>query len=179
MNISESVELIPAVSSDLSGIFELYKAAIAHLDACGMHFWDFNSYPNASDLSEDVRRGELYCVRDSGTGRIAACVVLNTGYDEQYNNAQWQYETDRPLIVHRLCIHPDFQNRGLGRAVMHAVEAWGTRHNFTAIRLDAFSGNPASLALYEHLGFRKAGETNWTKGMFWLMEKRIQEDAAV
>jgi|WetSurMetagenome_2_1015567.scaffolds.fasta_scaffold231142_2 RimJ/RimL family protein N-acetyltransferase len=179
MNTSESVELISAVFFNLSEIFELYKDAIAHLDACGMHFWDFNWYPNASVLSEDAHRGELYYVRDGGTCRIAACVVLNTEYDEQYNNAQWQYETDRPLIVHRLCLHPDFQNCGLGKAVMHAVEAWGKKHNFTAIRLDAFSGNPASLALYEHLGFRKAGEANWTKGLFWLMEKSLQEDADI
>jgi GNAT superfamily N-acetyltransferase len=173
MNKIESAELVPAVSAGLSEIFELYKAAIAHLDECGMHFWDFNRYPSAADLAEDVRRGELYCVRDNATGRIAACVVLSTDYDEQYNNAQWEYPSDKPLIVHRLCIHPDFQNRGLGRAVMSAAGEWGKMRGFTVMRLDAFSGNPASLALYTHMGFRKAGEAYWIKGMFWLMEKKI------
>mgnify|MGYP000910974388 FL=1 len=173
MNKTESVRLIPAPASDLPEIFGLYKAAIAHLDACGMHFWDFNRYPNAEVLTADRMRGELYCARDGGTGRIAACIVLSTEYDEQYNNAQWEYPSDRPLIVHRLCIHPDFQNKGLGRAVMRAAEALGRERGFTVIRLDAFSGNPASLALYGHLGFRKAGEANWTKGMFWLMEKSL------
>ena len=173
MNNTEPAELFPASSSDLPEIFDLYKAAIAHLDECGMHFWDFNWYPNADDLSGDVKRGELYCVHDSGTGRIAACVVLNSGHDEQYTNAQWKYPSDRPLIVHRLCIHPDFQNRGLGKNIMRAVEKWGKTHSFYVIRLDAFSGNPASLTLYSHLGFRKAGEANWTKGMFWLMEKKL------
>lgn len=177
MNKTESVELLSASSSDLPEIFELYKSAIAHLDACGMHFWDFNWYPNADVLTADQKRGELYCTRDSVTGRIAACIVLSTEYDEQYNNAQWEYQSDRPLIIHRLCIHPGFQNRGLGRAVMSAAENWAEKHGFTVIRLDAFSGNPASLALYEHLGFRKAGEANWTKGMFWLMEKELPYNA--
>ncbi|MCK9169461.1 MAG: GNAT family N-acetyltransferase [Treponema sp.] len=173
MNKTESAELTTASISDLPEIYELYKAAIAHLDECGMHFWDFNWYPSKDVLTADQQKKELYCVRDGGSGRIAACVVLSTEYDEQYTSAQWKYQSDRPLIVHRLCIHPDFQNKGLGKTVMRAVEEWGKLHSFNVIRLDAFSGNAASLTLYSHLGFRKAGEANWTKGMFWLMEKKL------
>ena len=173
MQKSENEELVRAVSSDLPGIFGLYKAAIAHLTAQGLHFWDFNWYPNADILTQDVEKGDLYVVKDAPSGRIAACVVLNTDFDEQYRNGRWEYETESPFIVHRLCIHPDFQNRGLGKRVMQAAEAEGRARGFTAVRLDAYSGNQASLALYEHLGFRKAGEANWVKGMFWLMEKKL------
>lgn len=179
MNTIEPVNFFPATVTDLPEIFGLYKAAIAHLDECGMHFWDFSWYPDAEVLTADQKHGDLYGVRDSVTERIAACVVLNTEYDEQYDNAKWKYPSDRPLIVHRLCIHPDFQNRGLGKAVMQAAETWSRKRGFTVIRLDAYSGNPASLALYGHLGFRKAGEANWTKGTFWLMEKDLNQKTAV
>jgi RimJ/RimL family protein N-acetyltransferase len=171
-----NVSLEPAAETDLDEIYTLYQKAIAHMAAHGMHFWDFSVYPSASVLSADVQKKHLYVVHDPDTGKIAACIVLNEEYDEQYAQAQWNYPTSNPLIIHRLCIHPDFQGNGLGKAVMHAAEHWAVSHHFEIIRLDAFSGNIPSLTLYSHLGYTKTGEAHWIKGTFWLMEKNVRQN---
>ena len=46
-----------------------------------------------------------------------------------------------------------------------------------AIRLDAFSLNPAALKLYESRGYERAGEIQFRKGLFYLYEKRLTPDS--
>jgi ribosomal protein S18 acetylase RimI-like enzyme len=42
-----------------------------------------------------------------------------------------------------------------------------------AVRLDAFSQNPAALRLYEKRGYEKVGEVTFRKGRFYLFEKKL------
>ncbi len=42
-----------------------------------------------------------------------------------------------------------------------------------SVRLDAFSLNPYALRMYEGLGYKKVGEANWRKGLFYLFEKNL------
>ena len=160
-----------AIHSQLADIFELYKKTISHMEEQNMHFWDFNVYPSEEDLINDERNGELYCVTDCK--KIQSCVALNTIFDEQYKNADWKYQSKKPLSVHRLCVSPEFQGKGIGKATMLAVEEWGKLNGFDSIRLDAFSRNFPSINMYKNLGFRKAGEANWIKGLFYLFEKEL------
>ena len=163
-----------AESSDLEEICCLYKAAISHMYECGMYFWSFDVYPTEEDLTNDVKNKNMFCAIDSASKKIAACIVLSTVCDEQYNNADWKYVPANPIIVHRLCVHPEFQNKGLGKTVMNYADTWAKQNGYNVIRLDAFSGNAPSLTMYNTLGFRKAGEANWVKGLFYLFEKRVQ-----
>lgn len=169
-----SIKMEKGSEAQLADICGLYEAAIAYMNECGLHFWDFNWYPTESVLADDVRRNELYCAVDQNSGRIAGCVVLNTVCDEQYANGSWLYTGEPHLIIHRLCLHPDFQGKGIATEVMRNVCLYAGQNGYRNIRLDAFSGNPAPLHLYGKFGFRKAGEAKWEKGTFFLMEKDLE-----
>lgn len=41
------------------------------------------------------------------------------------------------------------------------------------IRLDAFTGNPRALKLYDGLGYRRSGYVTFRKGLFVCFEKRL------
>lgn len=56
---------------------------------------------------------------------------------------------------------------------MEFAEEKAEREGYQAIRLDAFTGNPPALALYDHRGYRKAGTVLFRKGWFFCFEKEI------
>ena len=77
------------------------------------------------------------------------------------------------MVLHRLCVHPDFQGQGVARQAMDYLENEVRARGIQTIRLDAFSQNPTALHLYESRGYQKAGEISYRKGLFYLYEKKL------
>lgn len=70
------------------------------------------------------------------------------------------------LFLANLQIHPDFQNRGLGTAVIRDVLATGRRLRLP-VRLQVLHVNRRAQQLYHRLGFLVAGETPTHVMMQW------------
>ena len=166
----EQFVLDKATAADKTEILLLFQRAVEHLDASGIAQWDA-VYPHASNVEEDIRNGQLYLVR--AESRIAGVITLNQSFDPEYRNAKWTYQGKDFVVVHRLCISPDIQGRGMGTRMMRMAEAMLRENGIQSIRLDCFSQNPYSLRLYEKLGYHTVGEAVWRKGLFYLMEKNI------
>ena len=156
-----------AIESDLDEICLLIKSAIVEMERNGISQWD-EIYPAREDFFNDVKAGSLFAGLENG--RIAAIYALNKNYDEEYKNGDWKCDGDF-RVVHRLCVHPDFQRRGIARETLEHIEKQATGLGAKSMRLDVFSKNPLSIRLYEHAGYHKTGEANWRKGLFYLMEK--------
>ena len=140
------------------------------MDEAGIHQWD-KIYPSEADIKEDINRREMYLGLLGGT--IASVFTLNSMQDEQYANGKWHCNNGRCAVVHRLCVDPARQNRGVAVQAMEYAAKLLKAAGFESIRLDAFSQNPAALRLYEKLGFRRAGEAHFRMGLFYLFEKRL------
>lgn len=162
-----------ATVADLTEICALVVAAIAEMERNGIPQWD-EIYPTREDFLNDIKTGCLFAgeVSDNGEKRIAVIYALNKECDEEYKNGDWKYDGDF-RVVHRLCVHPDFQRRGIACDTLIHIENQAKKLGAKSIRLDVFSQNPFSLKLYEHAGYSKTGEANWRKGLFYLMEKGI------
>lgn len=159
-----------ALSQDLDPVHDLFQKAIRVMDDQGIPQWDA-LYPSKEILRADISKGQLFvCEAD---GRIASVFVLNEEFDDEYNLAGWKCTDGRFAIIHRLCVHPDFQRIGVGRETMGHIEILAKSEGFSSLRLDVFSRNPYSQRLYAKLGYEKTGQAIWRKGLFWLMEKRI------
>jgi GNAT superfamily N-acetyltransferase len=52
---------------------------------------------------------------------------------------------------------PDARGRGLGRALVAAVEDWARREGHPRVFLNVMDGNDAARALYESCGYRSTG----------------------
>ena len=159
-----------ATSGDMETVYAIFCDAVNHMNRNGIPQWD-EVYPTPAILQEDLARGELY-VADVPCDGVLAAVVLNEQCDPDYDAAAW--EGGQPyVIVHRLCVSPHAQGKGVGRALMAAVEEWAKARGYADIRLDAFSQNPHALRMYTRLGYVKRGEASWRKGLFYLMEKPL------
>ncbi len=159
-----------AQQSDLPEILSLFRAATNHMDQQGVLQWD-EIYPDESVLRDDIAQ----CTMTLGwiDGRIAVVFVLEYCKEDDYESADWRYCTSDIVVLHRLCVHPDFQGQGVARTAMDYLEQQVLSSGISAIRLDAFSQNPGALHLYESRGYEKAGEIRYRKGLFYLYEKKL------
>lgn len=162
------IEYRLATMEDLEKICVLVNNAIAKMIENNILQWD-EIYPTEADFREDINRQQLYVgIID---GHIAVTYTINQESDAEYQNGKWQYESLPYYVVHRLCVNPDFQNKGVARHTLLHIEEQLLSIGIQAVRLDAFTENPYSLRLYDRLGYSIVGYADWRKGRFCLMEK--------
>jgi len=140
------------------------------MDESGIPQWD-EIYPNEADFRKDIEKGQMFLC-DIG-GRIASVFVLNRQRDDEYKNGAWHGDEDTSKELHRLCVDPAFQNRGIGVKTVLLAEDLLRKGGIKSVRLDAFSLNPYALRLYEKLGYQRVGEAHYRKGLFYLYEKLL------
>ena len=144
-----------AMHDDAVRVMETISHCIRHMQENGVFQWDA-LYPDLQVIREDIHIGSLFVIRQDGF--CVASVTLNDSQPEEYGSVKWNCAGGRALVVHRLCVHPHWQGRGLARHLMHFTEIFATDRGFSCIRLDAYTGNRHAVALYERLGYCTAGE---------------------
>ncbi len=160
--------LTPLGMDSLESVTMLVTRATAALDALGIPQWD-EIYPNRDTFASDIRDGTLYGLTEDGT--LAGIIVLSEFQDTEYRAIDWQLKDERPLVIHRLCVDPRFQGKGLAKVLMNFAEDYARGHGYRSVRLDAFTQNHISLALYRSLRFTDRGFVQFRKGRFICLEK--------
>ena len=155
---------------DLDDIFQLVENAVKQMEHDNIHQWD-SIYPTKEDFSNDIRKNELYI--GIINEKIVVVYAINKECDEQYKNGEWQYIGDKFNIIHRLCVSPNFQKKGIAQTTLLHIEVELLSLGAKAIRLDVFCDNPYALKLYSNNGYHRVGIANWRKGKFLLMEKLL------
>lgn len=155
---------------DLNIVIDIFRNAINEMDDNNIHQWD-ETYPANTILEQDILKKQMYVGVKEDT--IVSVLVVNDEFDNQYKNGNWEYDNERFAIIHRLCVNPIYQNQKVGKNTMIMIENLLQEEGIQSIRLDAFSLNPYALKMYETLGYKKVGETNWRKGLFYLLEKKL------
>jgi GNAT superfamily N-acetyltransferase len=167
-----TITLLKADSTD--EIMKLIARATTTLDEKGIPQWD-EIYPDRKTIARDIENGTLYGLMDKDT--IAGILVLNENQDREYGEVSWGFDDEKPLVLHRLCLNPDYQGRGLSKVMMSFVEDYARVNGYRSIRLDAFTLNPISLSLYRSVGFIARGEVRFRKGRFICFEKTLVSES--
>jgi hypothetical protein len=94
-----------------------------------------------------TRRGEVDGLVATENGRLVGCVflVLATPANQQHR-----------AEVTKLLVHPGHRSKGVGAALMTALEDQARRHGRSLLTLDTAEGT-AGERLYARLGYRAAG----------------------
>lgn len=162
------------VLQDLNEIIKIIEAATIDMNSKEIYQWD-EIYPNKEVLIQDIEEGNLY-VSQTEYSYIQGIIVLNEDQGEEYYALNWKYKTETPLVIHRLCIHPSYQGKGIAKILVKYGEEYGKEKGYDAIRLDAFIQNYSACNLYEGLGYRKVGIVTFRKGDFYCYEKLLVND---
>lgn len=154
--------------NDIEEICNIVHDAIVVMERHNIFQWD-DLYPTEEDFREDIAKGQLYV--GLVNNQIAVVYTLNQECDTEYENGKWKYSEESYYIIHRLCVNPAFQNRGIAKSTLLHIERQLRAIGIHVIRLDVFQNNPFAISLYHSLGYSEVGYANWRKGKFSLMEK--------
>lgn len=92
--------------------------------------------------------------RDCLSSGYYACVLLDgkkmIGYAVMSSGAGEAH-------VLNICIHPDQQGRGLGRNLLHVLEAEARERKVDMMLLEVRASNVNAIGLYESMGFNELG----------------------
>lgn len=110
---------IPATPDRLNEIFSIFQDAINSMISNGINQWD-EIYPDISVIEDDISKGQMTMVLHEN--QIAAIYVVNEEFDPQYANGKWNDPDSSFRVVHRLCVNPLFQNKGVAGSVMQDIE---------------------------------------------------------
>ena len=166
------MEFRTATPDDLDALVSLYGAATQDMLRQGIDQWD-EYYPDREILTEDVESGDM--TLGLLDGEPACAWVVNREYEPEYVSGAWEHTGGDFCVLHRLCVNPELQGRGLARQAMARMEKNAFDKGFDSVRLDVFSQNLHAQRLYERLGYKRTGEVRFRKGIFYLMEKGLKE----
>ncbi|MDD5928982.1 MAG: GNAT family N-acetyltransferase [Spirochaetales bacterium] len=159
-----------AIINQLEEVFSVYSNAIIAMEKDGIPQWD-EIYPDKAIIKEDIEKAQMYIGTENE--KIAVCFVLNTECDEEYKNGKWSFPDSNFCVIHRLCVSPEFQHKGIAGKTMNYIEELCKENGFDSIRLDCFTKNPYSIKLYNKAGYSVTGYADWRKGRFELREKKL------
>lgn len=133
-----TINIKQAEENDLQAILSLQKAAFMEVAK------QINNYdiPPLSQTIQDARND------------FDSCVILKyTSSDGQIiGSVRGNIDDDNICRIGKLVVHPDFQNQGIGKALMHEIEKY-----FPSCRkLTLFTGEetPNTVYLYSKLGYQ-------------------------
>lgn len=159
-----------AEQNDVNNVFSVYNDAIKKMKSQNIYQWD-DIYPNKQIVFDDISKQQLYLGLINN--EVASVYVLNKDCDKEYSCGKWEFTHLDYCIIHRLCVNPKYQNRGVGRATVQHIETQIKEMGIGSIRLDCFVKNPYAFKLYKSLGYNTVGFADFRMGKFYLMEKRI------
>ena len=159
-----------ATEADAATLLGLLRDCVAAMRAAGVEQWD-EVYPNAETIARDTSARTLHALQEGGS--IIGSVTVDGQADPVWQGLAWSDDGVPFVAVHRLMIHPAQQGRGLSKMLMLHAESVAREKGSRSIRLDTFTQNPAALALYEKLGYRRTGTAIMRKGLFIGFEKML------
>jgi GNAT superfamily N-acetyltransferase len=159
-----------ATQDDAPTLLQLTRDCVATMRAAGIEQLD-EVYPGAEIISRDIAAGALEVMRENE--EIVACITVDRNMDPLWKDLSWSSEGEPPAAVHRLMVHPSQQGRGIAKQFMLRAETVARALGCHSIRLDSFLHNPAAMALYPRLGYRRTGTATMRKGPFAGFEKLL------
>lgn len=156
--------------TEATQVFSIYRTAISRMQASGIDQWD-DAYPTQAVIEQDIANGEMTIGLIDDI--IACAFVLNKEQWEGYENGDWQYSNLPFSVLHRLCVNPIYQGKGVAKQAIRYIETFLKSEGVDVLRLDSFPQNLNAVKLYENQNYIKVGEAAFRKGIFYLYEKKL------
>lgn len=156
------MEIRKAVPQDIDAVEQIYNAVLDDQEQnTNFTNWQRGSYPTRETAETALTAGTLY-IQTEGD-KMVGCAVFNHEQLPEYANVRWEYPGtgNEILVIHTLCIDPAAAGKGYAKALVSYAEALGRELGCTALRLDTYEGNTPARAMYNKLGYRFVGGTEF------------------
>jgi ribosomal protein S18 acetylase RimI-like enzyme len=153
------IEIRDATPSDAGEILEIQKSAFHYQ---GILYNDFKLPPLVQTLDDLIRDFKTH-------------VFLKAVYQGKIVGTVRGRGEGNTCHISRLSVHPDHQNRGIGKKLMRAIEG-----KFKgALRYELFTGHKTrkNIDLYEKLGYKKFKEKAQSEKVTLICMEKTRPDA--
>ncbi len=138
-----------ATDDDLDGLPTMQVAAGAQFRELGMHVVADGAAPSGDSFREACAQGELLVAADDW--QVVGFVRMKV--------------LDGSLHVEQVTVAPEWQGRGIGRALMFAAERTATSRGFKRMTLTTFRDVPFNGPFYQRLGWVPLAAESLTPGL--------------
>lgn len=166
------MKFVKAKPEQFAEIVRIYEHVKDLLNDKDIDQWT-EDYPDREVIRKDLENRNMYLLVNEG--EIAAIAVLDQNQEPEYQVIPWQDKAGDFLVVHRLCVNPDFQGKGISRVLLDEIEQFAKDHGYTSIRLDTQMINERAMNLYESHDYEKRGKFYFSHASwpFMAFEKRM------
>ncbi len=114
----------------------------------------FNSSTSPAPMKQRTieEYAERYTVDKVFVAEIEGKVAGYIGYDNPTG-----LKSNSHVMEFYIAVHPDFQGKGIGRALINHLTNWGREQGFLKLSLRVLSINEAAIAFYISNGFKEQG----------------------
>lgn len=165
------MNFMKATENDFDLVYDMMIRAREKLKREGIFQWD-HRYPKPEMIRNDLINGYTSLVMD-GDKIIAFFTSNSICEDDVHDNTRWLYDGSLWIILHRLCVDPLFQEKGIGQKILNKFEEECLENGYESIRIDVFSTNMTAIHIYEKYGYTRVGEAVCERGLFFIYEKKI------
>ncbi|MDC0584344.1 GNAT family N-acetyltransferase [Bacteroidales bacterium] len=151
----EEYKVRHASKADLLGIMWLIRQVVFEMNKNGMYHWNLY-YPNEDIIKSDIEKGCLYLIKNHGV--CVGIMTLNQDQVAEYDEIKWSVKSEDSLVIHRMGVHPEHLDEGIGKALLDFAEKITLEKDLKSIRLDSFTGNAQSMNLCSTNGYAPKGE---------------------
>jgi GNAT superfamily N-acetyltransferase len=148
------MEILQAKNTDFIEILYLLRVCILDMNRNGLTHWN-SVYPGPDIVQEDLERSSIYLIKDRGVCK--GMITLDNKEPEEYKGIHWTSAASKPLFVHRLAVHPNWQGQGIARMLLAFAEEFALKKGFDALRIDVFSSSTPARDLCRKSSFNEAG----------------------
>lgn len=167
----DKMQFRKAAECDLPSIVAILRAAADRMLSEGKCQWT-KTYPAPEDVSRDIMAGNAYVLEDDG--KILAYGALVFSGEPAYDSLAGHWLTDgKYIVVHRLAVSQNLENRGLGSRFMAECAAMALARGIKAFRIDTNFDNERMLAMLRKNDFVYCGEVSYPQGKRMAFEKEI------
>jgi len=146
--------------SEIKDILNITQACAHKMQENGIFQWN-EHYPSQAAFEKDMERNELYVLEEKDV--VLGAIVISTLMDEEYKPIKWLTGNGNSTYIHRLCVHPAHQGKGLAQQMMDFAETYSKDNGFISVRLDTFSQNKRNQRFYEQRGYQKLDDIYFPK----------------
>ena len=158
-------EIVLAKEEDREELLSLYHAQVGR-EGCP---WT-EEYPSNETITFDLSRDALFVLKIDN--KIYGAISLED--DEEVNALPyWNKALEPEAEFARICVLPDSQQKGIGRALLTFLHEELKRREYKGIHIVVNKFNPKALRLYDSFGYKNVGECFMYNQNFFCYEKEL------
>ncbi|YCA41711.1 GNAT family N-acetyltransferase [Bacillus sp. JZ8] len=131
----------PSIESDSKELMDLNNLILNNSNTPAFFYWE-----SVENYSKQCPVGKQFVasINDKVAGYIG------------YKNPTGLKSNNHVLEID-IGVHPDFQRKGVGRALLNYIFSWGKKNGFTKVSIRVLSTNQPAIPFYISNGFKEQG----------------------